>query len=319
VLLQDAATGTTSEVSARVLVNAAGPFVADVLNGRLGLNTRKGVRLVKGSHIVVPRLFETEQAFILQNTDRRIVFAIPYQEKFTLVGTTDIAVESVPNERVAISDAEVRYLCDVVNHFFEREVTPADVVWTYSGVRPLFDDGSSNASAITRDYVFDLDAPGGASPVLSIFGGKITTFRKLAEHALEELKPFFPDMKPSWTETAKLPGGDMPDADFDRFLGTVRQKWPFLAEGNARRLARAYGTRLDELLGKATSMADLGEDFGAGLTGAEIDYLVRWEWARSAEDILWRRSKLGLHVTPGTADRIDRYIAEAHPASIAAQ
>ncbi|MET0746337.1 MAG: glycerol-3-phosphate dehydrogenase [Microvirga sp.] len=317
--LQDAATGATSEVSARVLVNAAGPFVADVLNAKLGLNTRKGVRLVKGSHIVVPRLFETDEAFILQNTDRRIVFAIPYQEKFTLVGTTDIAVEAVPDEKVTISEAEVRYLCDVVNHFFKREVTAADVVWTYSGVRPLFDDGSSNASAITRDYVFDLDAPGGQSPVLSIFGGKITTFRKLAEHALEELKPFFPGMKPSWTETAKLPGGDMPDADFDRFLGTVRQRWPFLAEADARRLARAYGTRLDELLGKAASMSDLGEDFGAGLTGAEIGYLVRWEWARTAEDILWRRSKLGLHVAPGTAQRIDRYIAESFPAAVAAQ
>ncbi|MBM6592567.1 glycerol-3-phosphate dehydrogenase [Microvirga pudoricolor] len=317
--LQDADSGETREVHARVLVNAAGPFVADVLNAKLGLNTQKGVRLVKGSHIVVPKLFDTPQAFILQNTDKRIVFAIPYQEKFTLIGTTDIPVEAVPDKKVTISDAEVQYLCDVVNHFFKRQVTPADVVWTYSGVRPLFDDGSVNASAVTRDYVFDLDAPGGKSPVLSIFGGKITTFRKLSEHALDELKPYFPNMKPSWTETAKLPGGDMPDADFDRFFAGVRQRWPFLPEPLARRLSRAYGTRIEELLGKAASLADLGEDFGGGLTAAEIDYLVRWEWARTAEDILWRRSKLGLHVPVDAPERIDAYLARRGPDAVAAQ
>ncbi len=210
------------EVRARAIVNAGGPFVADVLNSKLGLNTNKNVRLVKGSHIVVPKLFDGDQAFILQNKDKRIVFAIPYQGKFTLVGTTDIPVEAVPDKKVEISGDEIRYLCDAINHFFKREIEPGDVVWTYSGVRPLFDDGSSNASAVTRDYVFELDAPNDSAPVLSIFGGKITTFRKLAEHALEDLKRFFPAMKPSWTETAKLPGGDMPDADFDRFLATVK-------------------------------------------------------------------------------------------------
>ncbi|MGO4704585.1 glycerol-3-phosphate dehydrogenase [Microvirga sp. 2MCAF38] len=307
--LQNTETGETMEVRARVLVNAGGPFVADVLNTKLGLNTQKNVRLVKGSHIVVPKLFEDDKAFILQNTDKRIVFAIPYQGKFTLVGTTDIPVESVPDKKVTISDAEIQYLCDVVNHHFKHQVTPADVVWTYSGVRPLFDDGSTNASAVTRDYVFDLDGEAGQAPVLSIFGGKITTFRKLSEHALDELKKFFPNMKPSWTEKAKLPGGDMPDADFDRFFATVKTRWPFLPEAVAYRLSRAYGTRIEELLGKATSMADLGEDFGAGLTGAEADYLVRWEWARSAEDILWRRSKLGLHVPKDAAAKIDAYLA----------
>jgi glycerol-3-phosphate dehydrogenase len=317
--LQNVVTGETAEVRARALVNAGGPFVADVLNAKLGLNTRKSVRLVKGSHIVVPKLFDTKEAFILQNTDKRIVFAIPYQEKFTLVGTTDIPVESVPDKKVAIDDHEIAYLCAVVNRFFRREVTPADVVWTYSGVRPLFDDGSTSASAVTRDYVFDLDGAPGQAPVLSIFGGKITTFRKLAEHALEELKPYFPAMKPAWTETAKMPGGDMPDADFDRFFATVRSRWPFLPEGVARRLARAYGTRIEELVGTATAMADLGEDFGAGLTAAEVDYLVRREWARTAEDILWRRSKLGLHVPPGTAQQIDAYIARRNAAAVAAQ
>ena len=317
--LQNVETGETEDVRARVVVNAAGPFVADVLNAKLGLNTTKNVRLVKGSHIVVPKLFDTKEAFILQNTDKRIVFAIPYQEKFTLIGTTDIPVESIPDKKVAITEDEVRYLCSIVNHFFKRQVTPDEVVWTYSGVRPLFDDGSTNASAVTRDYVFDMDAPQGQAPVLSIFGGKITTFRKLSEHAVCELKAYFPAMKPSWTETAKMPGGDMPDADFDRFFATVRQRWSFLPEALANRLSRAYGTRIEELLGSAKAMADLGEDFGAGLTAAEVDYLMRREWARSAEDILWRRSKLGLHVPADGAARIDAYIAKRNAASIAAQ
>jgi glycerol-3-phosphate dehydrogenase len=317
--LQNVETGETEDVRARVVVNAAGPFVADVLNAKLGLNTTKNVRLVKGSHIVVPKLFDTKEAFILQNTDKRIVFAIPYQEKFTLIGTTDIPVESIPDKKVAITEDEVRYLCSIVNHFFKRQVTPDEVVWTYSGVRPLFDDGSTNASAVTRDYVFDMDAPQGQAPVLSIFGGKITTFRKLSEHAVDELKAYFPAMKPSWTETAKMPGGDMPDADFDRFFATVRQRWSFLPEALANRVSRAYGTRIEELLGSAKAMADLGEDFGAGLTAAEVDYLMRREWARSAEDILWRRSKLGLHVPADGAARIDAYIAKRNAASIAAQ
>jgi glycerol-3-phosphate dehydrogenase len=316
--LQDADTGETAEIRARVVVNAAGPFVADVLNTKLGLNTQKSVRLVKGSHIVVPRLFEGDHAFILQNKDKRIVFAIPYQGRFTLVGTTDIPVDSAPG-KAQISDDEVRYLCDAINHVFKREIAPSDVVWTYSGVRPLFDDGSISASAVTRDYVFDLDGATGQPPVLSIFGGKITTFRKLAEHALDELKAYFPGMKPSWTETAKLPGGDMPDADFERFFADLKRRRPFLPEGLALRLARAYGTRIDELLGDARSMADLGEDFGGGLTGAEVDYLARREWARSAEDILWRRSKLGLHVPPGAAERIDAYLQGKKTAAIAAQ
>jgi glycerol-3-phosphate dehydrogenase len=316
--LENVDTGERSEVRARVLVNAAGPFVADVLNAKLGLNTQKSVRLVKGSHLVVPKLFEGDHAFILQNKDKRIVFAIPYQGQFTLVGTTDIPVGDAPG-RARISEEEIVYLCDAINHIFRREISPGDVVWTYSGVRPLFDDGSINASAVTRDYVFDLDGQDGQAPVLSIFGGKITTFRKLAEHALDELKPWFPAMKPSWTETAKLPGGDMPDADFERFLAGLKERRPFLPDALARRLGRAYGTRVDELLGEARSMADLGEDFGAGLTAAEVDYLVRREWARSAEDILWRRSKLGLHVAADAAQRIDAYLQRKASAAVAAQ
>jgi glycerol-3-phosphate dehydrogenase len=316
--VQDRATGETRDVRARAVVNSAGPWVADVLNGKLGLNTQKNVRLVKGSHIIVPKLFEGDHAFILQNKDKRIIFAIPYQGGFTLVGTTDVPVETGPG-KAAISEEEVRYLCEAINHVFRREIAPADVVWTYSGVRPLYDDGSADASAVTRDYVFDLDHPGEGAPVLSIFGGKITTFRKLAEHALDELKPFFPAMKPAWTETAKLPGGDMPDADFERFLADLRRRRPFLPEGQARRMGRAYGTRIDELLGDAEAWADLGEDFGGGLTAAEVDYLVRREWARTAEDVLWRRSKLGLHVPAGAAERIDAYLTSKASAVLAAQ
>ena len=315
--LQDAEGGVTQEVRARALVNAAGPWVAEVLNTRLGLNATKDVRLVKGSHIVVPKLFEGDHAFILQNKDKRIVFAIPYQQRYTLVGTTDVPVDEAPGP-VAISDDEVRYLCDAISRVFKREISSSDVVWTYSGVRPLYDDGSANASAVTRDYVFDLDASGGP-PVLSIFGGKITTFRKLAEHALDELKAYFPAMGPSWTETATLPGGDMPNADFDAFLADLKRRRSFLPEALARRLARAYGTRVDELLGGARSMADLGEDFGGGVTAAEVDYLAAREWARTAEDILWRRSKLGLHVPPGTAERIDAYLGAKRAAAVAAQ
>jgi glycerol-3-phosphate dehydrogenase len=315
--LQDVQTGATEEVRARILVNAAGPFVADVLNSKLGLNTRKSVRLVKGSHIVVPKLYEGDHAFILQNQDKRIVFAIPYQGRFTLIGTTDIPVESTPG-KVEISQEEVRYLCEAISHSFRQPVTPADVVWTYSGVRPLFDDGSINASAVTRDYVFDLEATNGQPPVLSIFGGKITTFRRLAEHALDELKPYLPGMKPAWTETAKLPGGDLEDADFERFLGELRTRYPFLSEPLARRIGRAYGSRVHEILREARSMADLGEEFGGGLTAAEVDYLVRREWARTAEDILWRRSKLGLHVSKDTIERLDYYLAKKK-AAIAAQ
>ena len=306
--LTDVASGVEREVRARVVVNAAGPFVSNVLNGRLGLNTQKGVRLVKGSHIVVRRLYEGDHAYIFQNPDKRIVFAIPYERDFTLVGTTDVPFEDAP-DRVAISDDEVAYLCQTMNRFFAKAISPADVVWTYSGVRPLYDDGSVDASSVTRDYVFDLDAPGGAAPVLSIFGGKITTFRRLAEHALDDLARFFPGLKPAWTAGVPFPGGDMPGGDFDTFLADLKRRRPFLSDLLAFRMGRAYGTRVDRLLGDAASMADLGEDFGAGLTAREVDYLVENEWARTGQDILWRRSKLGLHVPSGTTERIDDYLA----------
>jgi glycerol-3-phosphate dehydrogenase len=294
-------------VSARVLVNAAGPWVADVLASVPGARRDRGVRLVKGSHIVVPRLYEGDHAFLLQNPDRRVVFAIPYEGRFTLVGTTDEPWQGAP-ARPAIDAAETDYLCETITRYFERAVTPQEVVWSYSGIRPLYDDKAANASAVTRDYVLDLDADEGRPPMLSIFGGKITTYRKLAEHAMAELARFFPGLPGAWTAGAALPGGDIPGADFEAFVARLVAERPGLPQPLLRRLARAYGTRVEALLGRAVTVADLGRDFGGGLYQAEIDYLRDREWACTAEDILYRRSKLGLHVPEGTAAAIDAYL-----------
>ena len=299
--------GSPETVQARVLVNAAGPWVDRVLREGLGRNGRNHLKLVKGSHIVVPRLYAGEQAYILQNPDRRIVFVIPYEGRFTLIGTTDVPFEDDPALAVISAD-ETAYLCEAVNRFLARPVRPVDVVWSYAGVRPLYDNAAANPSAITRDYVFDIEAGEGRPPVLSVFGGKITTYRRLAEHALEKLKPFLPDFTGPWTGTAPLPGGDMPGADFDAFLARVQAKKPWLPPGLARRLARAYGTRVERLLGGAKRLDDLGVDFGAGLTEREVAYLVETEWARTADDILWRRSKLGLHGGPALRGRVAEYL-----------
>jgi glycerol-3-phosphate dehydrogenase len=294
-------------VRARALVNAAGPWVADVLGHVPDIRTDRGVRLVKGSHIVVPKLYEGAHAFMLQNDDRRIVFAIPYQREFTLVGTTDIAWEDEP-AKPKIDEAETDYLLDTANRYFGHQTARQDIVWTYSGIRPLYDDRAANASAVTRDYVLELDGGEGEAPMLSIFGGKITTYRKLAEHAMRDLARFFPAAGPAWTAGAVLPGGDMPHADFEAFLRSLEAQYPALPRPLLRRLARAYGTRTRSLIGDARLMEDLGTDFGGGLTAAEVDYLVDAEWARTAEDILYRRSKLGLHVPPGTAERVEAHL-----------
>ena len=297
-------------VTARALVNAAGPWVADILAKVPDSRRDRGVRLIKGSHIVVPRLYAGDHAFLLQNPDRRVVFAIPYERDFTLVGTTDEAWQGAPGP-ATIDAAETTYLCDTITRYFTRPVTPADVVWSYSGIRPLYDDHAAKASAVTRDYVLDLDggSEDGRAPMLSIFGGKITTYRKLAEHAMERLAPVFPNATKAWTASKPLPGGDIPDADFDRYVAALTARRPGLPAPLLYRLARAYGTRIDGLLGAARTIADLGQDFGAGLFAAEVDYLVDQEWATTAEDILYRRSKLGLHVPAGTAAAIDVYLA----------
>jgi glycerol-3-phosphate dehydrogenase len=306
------ADGETREVSARILVNASGPWVGEFLQHGLGKNAETRLRLVKGSHIVVPKLYDGGHAYILQNVDRRIVFAIPYEQDFTLVGTTDLAYTGDPGQ-VSIDPSEVEYLCALVNRYFVRQTAPTDVVWSYSGVRPLYDDAARNPSAVTRDYVFDVT--GGANgdpPLLSIFGGKITTYRRLAEHAMAKLAPFIPGLKPAWTAASPLPGGDMEDADFGRFFEQFRRRYSWLPEGLAQRYARSYGTLCDRFLHTAMSEADLGRHFGGGLYEREVAYLMENEWARTAEDILWRRSKLGLHVGPEVAALLEEWLARAN-------
>jgi glycerol-3-phosphate dehydrogenase len=282
------------QVAARMIVNAAGPWVRDLLTARLGQSPRNAVRLIKGSHIVVRRRFEGSHAYIFQNDDRRVIFAIPYEDDFTLIGTTDIAVED--GAAPTATAAEIDYLCAAASRYFRDAVQPADVVWTYSGVRPLYDDGESDPSSITRDYVLDLDAPAGQPPLLSIYGGKITTFRRLAEHALDKIEPFFPAASGRWTKQAPLPGGALGERTFDTFVGDLARGWPQLDPLWLRRLARRHGARATAVLGDTRQSADLGQDFGAGLHAREVDYLRREEWARTADDVLWRRTKCGLHM-----------------------
>ena len=302
--LHDSETGRRESVRAGAIVNAAGPWVGQTLLHTLSVEARPKVRLVKGSHIVTRKLYEGEHAYILQQPDRRIVFAIPYERDFTLIGTTDVPYEAGPG-RVTISSEETRYLCDCINRSFAKSIGPDDVVWSYSGVRPLYDDAAANASAVTRDYVLELDTDG--PPVLSVFGGKITTYRRLAEHALEKMN--LTGRKPAWTGTAPLPGGDIPGGDFAAFLESFRTAYPFLPDALALRLARAYGTRAERLVGEARTLADLGESFEGGLTAREVDYLVRTEWARSPDDILWRRTKLGLRTGRAGVARLARHLA----------
>ena len=304
-----------AELHARAVVNAAGPWVGDVLRRALGQNDAKQARLVKGSHIILPRLHDGDWAYILQNTDRRIVFVIPYEGEYSLVGTTDIPFEGDP-AHVAISPAETDYLCAIVNRYFKKQVGPEDVVRSYSGVRPLYDDAAADASAVTRDYVLDMTAPAEGGALLSVFGGKITTYRRLAEHAMEKLSAALP-CGPAWTGTAPLPGGDIPDADFPRFAAGFAAAHPFLPAALALRLAHAYGSLAPDVLAGATNLEGMGRDYGGGLHQCEIDYLVAHEWAQTADDILWRRSKLGLHVPAGTAAAIDAALALRHPAEAA--
>ncbi len=256
--------------------------------------------------MVVPRLFESEQAYIFQHSDRRVIFVIPYEQRFSLIGTTEVPYDGDP-AAARMTEDESAYLCQAVNHYLAKPVRPEDAVWTYSGVRPLYEDASENASAVTRDYVFDIDADSGQAPMLSIFGGKLTTYRKLAEHALEKLQPLMLFPKLAWTERAVLPGGDLPGADFEPFLAELEAARPWLPPALARRYARAYGTRVERFLGTA-GLDGLGEHLGDGLYEAEVDYLVRNEWALTAEDILWRRSKLGLHISEETRTKLEGWL-----------
>jgi D-erythritol 1-phosphate dehydrogenase len=306
--------GAPFEVSARAIVNAGGPWVKQVLDSVSDAPSKEGVRHVKGSHIVVPRVHPEEHAYLLQNADKRIVFVIPYQEHYSLIGTTDIPVDEY--DHPAITEGEIDYLLELVNSYIAKPLTRADIVWSYSGVRPLHDDGSTDPAAVTRDYVFKVDAlegeagPGRA-PVLSIFGGKITTYRKLAEAALALLAPYFPTMKPAWTRDAPLPGGDFPQRDRNAFFAGLCRRYPKLSAEFLRGLARRHGTRALRILGVASTMAELGQDFGAGLTAREIDYLIAEEWARNADDVLWRRTKCGLPMTQAQCDAVAAYCNEA--------
>jgi len=297
------------EVSARVIVNAAGPWVASLLERFDGVKREGSITLVKGSHLIVPRLYPGAHAFILQQEDGRIVFTIPYEGQFTLVGTTDLVVDEAERECPRISADEVDYLCAAANRYFEHQFTPADVVSSYSGVRPLYNDGESDPKAITRDYVLQLGSDG-APQLLSVFGGKLTTYRRLAEHALERLEPWLPTATGAWTDKVPLPGGDLPAEGFAGFLGQVCNRWPFLPSEVAERMARAYGTRIEKVIGAAKTWADLGQDFGCGLTEAEVRYLRDTEWATGARDILWRRTKLGLVCGPETVRALETWLAE---------
>lgn len=296
------------DVSARMVVNAAGPWVDQMLARALPGRNAARLRLVKGSHLIMPRLYQGPHCYIFQNRDGRIVFAIPYEQDFTLIGTTDVAFEGDP-AGIDISPDEARYICDAVNEYFAVDISPDQAVASYAGVRPLYDDAAASNSTVTRDYVFELDRgwDGKAPALLSIFGGKITTYRRLAEHALEKLG--VPGA--SWTAAATLPGGDIPGLDFEAFVTAQAAAFPWLPLATVRRMARAYGTQMGQLLGKARGLADLGQSFGGGLTAAEVIYLIQNEYARSADDVLWRRSKLALHLTPDERERLAHWFERA--------
>lgn len=299
--------GAISELGARVVVNAAGPWVKEVLNARLHQPSRDDVRLVKGSHIVVPRAYEGQHAFILQNDDKRVVFMIPYEERYTLIGTTDVPLDGEPGAPLASAE-EVSYLCRAVSRYLAEPVTPADVAWSYAGIRPLYDDGTSDPSAVTRDYTLRVDDDRGAMAVLSVFGGKITTYRRLAEHAMDKLKPYFPGLRPAWTAKSALPGSDF-GMTREAALEQLFKRYTSLPLSLVSGIFRRHGTLASEVIGNARTQADLGEQFGAGLAAREVAYLVEREWARNAEDVLWRRTKTGLHMSPQQRDRVAAWMA----------
>jgi len=280
--------------TARALVNAGGPFVQDVIQNVLRINSTEGVRLVRGSHIVTKRLFDHDRCYFFQGTDGRIIFAIPYETDFTLIGTTDHDHTGAPGE-VVCTEGEMDYLCNFASQYFAKPVTRKDIVWTYSGVRPLYNDGAKSATAATRDYVLSLDTAG--APLLNVFGGKITTYRRLAESALAKLAPFFPQAASAWTARVPLPGGDFAVDGVAELIAALKAQYAFLTEYHAARLIRAYGTEAGQILGAAKSKADLGRDFGGTLTEVEVRWLMTREYAQTAADVVWRRSKLGLRMT----------------------
>jgi glycerol-3-phosphate dehydrogenase len=308
VTLENRATGHRTTRHARALVNAGGPWVGNVIHEVAHIDSREGVRLVRGSHIVTRKLYDHDKCYFFQGTDGRIIFAIPYETDFTLIGTTD-AEHHDPAQPPECTPEEQDYLCAFASDYFERPVTRDDIVWTYSGVRPLHDDGSKSATAATRDYVLKLDDDG--APLLNVFGGKITTYRRLAESAVAQIAPFFPGLSGAWTAGAPLPGGDFEVDGVERLIAELRAGYPFLTDYWARRLVRGYGTEARAILGTAETADELGQDFGATLTEREVAWLMAREYAHDAADVLWRRSKLGLRMTAGQADALDRWMASA--------
>ena len=298
-------------VAARVLVNAAGPWVGEVVNNRIRNDNHVQMRLVRGSHIVVPCIYEHDRAYIFQNRDGRIVFAIPYLDKFTLIGTTDIDTLGDPDAD-DISAQETEYLCAAISTYFAKPVTPQDVVWAFGGIRPLFDDGEKSAQKVTRDFVLDLETAGNGAPLLNIFGGKITTYRRLAIEALEKLEDYLGPLNPDWTHKVALPGGDFAIDDSARELQKLVSRYPFLPDGLARRLFETYGTMAHDILADCNNKKKLGVHFGAGLYQREVEYLASREWARTADDILWRRTKLGLVMPEAGQRKLADWLRQKH-------
>ncbi|TBM26967.1 glycerol-3-phosphate dehydrogenase [Hafnia paralvei] len=305
---KNADTGETLTWRAKGLVNATGPWVKHFFDDGLELKSPYGIRLIKGSHIVVPRVHNQPQAYILQNEDHRIVFVIPWMDEFSIIGTTDVEYHGDPHD-VKIDDNEVNYLLKVYNDHFKKQLGKEDIVWTYSGVRPLCDDESDSPQAITRDYTLDVHDQEGKAPLLSVFGGKLTTYRKLAEHALEKLSGYYENCGPAWTKNAVLPGGDL-GTDRDSYAAQLRRRFTWLPEALARRYARTYGTRTEQLLGTAQSLEDLGEHFGHNLYEAELRYLIAEEWVVELDDAIWRRTKLGMWLDGGQKQRVAEWIRE---------
>lgn len=305
------------KIKAKALVNAAGPWVAQFIKQDLQLKSPYGIRLIQGSHIVVPKLYEGDKAFIMQNDDRRIVFAIPYLDQYTMIGTTDREYQGDPS-KVQITQAETDYLLEVSNAHFKKQLTQADIIWTFAGVRPLCDDESDNPSAITRDYTLALSQEThDQAPLLSVFGGKLTTYRKLAESAMRQLNPFFPEMKESWTASEALPGGENM-ASAEQLANEIRAQITDVSESLAKRWATSYGSRVWNILGESVSIDQLGLSFGHGLFAKEVDYLCRFEWVTNSEDILWRRSKLGLVFAQNEIDSLDAYLSNKPNHTVAA-
>jgi glycerol-3-phosphate dehydrogenase len=315
VTLEDRETGATETVRARALVNAGGPWVKDVISNTLRMNSSEGVRLVRGSHIVTRKLYDHDKCYFFQGTDGRIIFAIPYEGEFTLLGTTD-AEHTDAHSRPECTPEEAEYLCHFASQYFERPVTRDDIVWSYSGVRPLYDDGAKSATAATRDYVLSLSDAQGA-PLLNVFGGKITTYRKLAEAALARLSPHFRNVAADWTAGVALPGGDFAVDGVDRLVKDLQDAHPFLSEPWARRLVRAYGTDAAKIMGEAGAASDLGPDFGATLTGAEVRWQMRHEFAREAADVVWRRTRLGLKMSEAQIAELETWMRQQRAAQTA--